>query len=343
MNGAQTSPENECFFIAPIGDEQSEIRRRSDLVLKYIVQPAVAELGLTAIRGDELAIPGQITLHVIDHILHARAVVADLTGRNANVFYELAVRHATKLPVALIVANDDPPLPFDIAQMNVIRFDHTNLESADLCRQALVAHLQAGFNGAVDSPIALMVELIAARSIDRRLEEFLEEVVQRFQAQATASSRMVLEEILNKSNLPAEIKADTAQGIGSAIEEAVGRVVEETKEDAFIEIDATPLLGRFVQPFLISYDNDRLVANFLNEIWYRLKDHTPLPAHKYGEAWVLQDAEAGTALYEMGRAWAKRETGRGLDYRPMEMAGLRRGMRLRAIRVPPFKGEGGSK
>src|SRR5687767_2653966 len=93
---------DECFFIAPIGSEGSDERRRSDGVLQFIVAPAVGELGLTALRADRIAKPGQITLQVIDHLLKAKAAVADLTYQNANVYYELAVRHTANLPVVLI-------------------------------------------------------------------------------------------------------------------------------------------------------------------------------------------------------------------------------------------------
>jgi hypothetical protein len=168
--------DNECFFIAPIGEEGSEIRHRSDGVLKFIVSHAAEELGLTAIRADQLAAPGQITLQVIDHVLQAKAAVADLTGRNPNVFYELAVRHSARLPVALIVASDDEPLPFDIAQMRVIRFDHRDLESADQCRQAIVAHLREAIDGAVDSPIGASIDLRAlggGNRVERSIAEIL--------------------------------------------------------------------------------------------------------------------------------------------------------------------------
>jgi hypothetical protein len=74
--------EQECFFIAPIGKDGSEERNRSDGVLEFIVARAAQELGLRAVRADQLAEPGQITLQVIEHVLGAKAAVADLTSRN---------------------------------------------------------------------------------------------------------------------------------------------------------------------------------------------------------------------------------------------------------------------
>jgi len=163
MTDGAASLDTECFFIAPIGKEGTPERNRSDGILEFIVARAAQELGLTAIRGDQISEPGQITLQVIDHVLGAKAAVADLTYVNPNVFYELAVRHTARLPTALI-AEKGCDLPFDIAQMRTIFFDHTDLRSADSCRIAIVAQLREALDkGTVDSPIATSVDVRALR------------------------------------------------------------------------------------------------------------------------------------------------------------------------------------
>jgi hypothetical protein len=146
-------------------------------VLDFIIRPAAEDLGLQAIRADELAEPGQITLQIIEHVLRARALVADLTGSNPNVFYELAVRNAARLPVALI-AQEGEPLPFDTAQMRTIFFDDHDLASATACRRQIVAHLQRAFDGAVDSPIATAINLQALEG-GNRTEQALADLVTR--------------------------------------------------------------------------------------------------------------------------------------------------------------------
>jgi hypothetical protein len=162
--------DKECFVISPFGSEGSPERERADDVLEFIIGRAAEELGLTAVRADQLAEPGQITLQVIDHVLGARAAVADLTGLSPNVFYELAVRHTARLPVALIAENDCE-LPFDIAQMRTIFFDSTRLKSSDKCRRDIVAHLRRALDhGAVDSPIATSADVraLAGGSVTER-------------------------------------------------------------------------------------------------------------------------------------------------------------------------------
>ena len=73
-----------CFVIAPIGEPESDTRKRSDQVLQYIIRPAVESFGYKAVRADKIADPGIITNQIIRHIINDPLVIADLTGQNAN-------------------------------------------------------------------------------------------------------------------------------------------------------------------------------------------------------------------------------------------------------------------
>lgn len=115
-----------CFFVAPIGDENTEMRLHSDLILASLVEPAIEELELGVVRADGIDRPGVITAQVIEHIAKARLVVADLSFHNPNVFYELALRHATGKPTVHLIRAQDR-IPFDIDQFRTIRIDTTDL------------------------------------------------------------------------------------------------------------------------------------------------------------------------------------------------------------------------
>lgn len=71
-----------CFVISPIGDPDSATRKRADQVLKHIVGPAAESCDYTALRADEIDTPGMITSQVIQHVVNATLVIADLTERN---------------------------------------------------------------------------------------------------------------------------------------------------------------------------------------------------------------------------------------------------------------------
>ena len=108
-----------CFYITPIGDPGSEQRRHSDFMMEYIIQPAVKEFGLKVIRADQMSKPGMIGKQVIEHILRSRLGVADLSFHNPNVFYELCLRHTTRLPTVQLKREIDS-IPFDLNQYRTI-------------------------------------------------------------------------------------------------------------------------------------------------------------------------------------------------------------------------------
>jgi hypothetical protein len=114
-----------CFFISPIGEDDSPERDRANDVLDLIVTPALRRCNyqLPPIRADQLPNPGRITRQIVEHLLNADLVVADLTDHNPNVFYELAVRHASKKPVVQIIHRKSK-LPFDVANQRTIFYNH---------------------------------------------------------------------------------------------------------------------------------------------------------------------------------------------------------------------------
>ncbi len=67
-----------------------------------------------------------ITSNVIEHIKRAKLVIADLSMQNPNVFYEIALRHACRLPIVQIRQKGEK-LPFDVGQINTIEIDNTSL------------------------------------------------------------------------------------------------------------------------------------------------------------------------------------------------------------------------
>lgn len=128
MTSEHAQFESTCFYIAPIGDEGSEPRKHSDLFLGSIVEPALEQFQLKVIRADAIDKPGIITRQIIDYIMRSRLVIADLSFHNPNVFYELALRHAVKLPIVQLIRTVDR-VPFDVGQMRTIQIDTTDIYS----------------------------------------------------------------------------------------------------------------------------------------------------------------------------------------------------------------------
>jgi hypothetical protein len=155
-----TDLSNVCFFISPIGSDDSPERKHADLVLGSLVEPALEALNLRLVRADKISKPGLITAQVVDHIVRAPLVVADLSFGNPNVFYELALRHASRRPVIQIIRSADR-LPFDVGQFRTVTIDMTDIFSlvpridsyrAEIARQCRAALDESG---PVDSPLSL--------------------------------------------------------------------------------------------------------------------------------------------------------------------------------------------
>lgn len=171
-----------CFVIAPIGADASVERVRSDQVLKHIIEPSARDCGYEPIRADKISEPGLITSQVIQHIVDDPLVIADLTGRNPNVFYELALRHAIKKPVVLIIHATET-IPFDVAGSRTVHVDHHDLDSVAKAREEIVRQIRAGEKNPsdVDNPISVALDLQSLRKSDNPLEKSNAEIIMMLQ------------------------------------------------------------------------------------------------------------------------------------------------------------------
>lgn len=85
----------------------------------YGIRGAAEKLGLKCSRADEIEHNHEVIKEVVDNIKRSRFVVAELTSRNPNVFYELGWAHALERE-PILIARDGSDLPFDVAHVNTI-------------------------------------------------------------------------------------------------------------------------------------------------------------------------------------------------------------------------------
>jgi hypothetical protein len=132
-----------CFVIGPIGSPDSDDRKRADALLKHIVKKVLeaAPFEMMVTRADDMG-PGLITQQILEQVINADLVIADLTNRNGNALYELAVRHVTKKPVVHMILTGQT-LPFDIGHQRAISFDTENLDAAEQAKEDLKKHVDA--------------------------------------------------------------------------------------------------------------------------------------------------------------------------------------------------------
>ena len=168
-------PKKTCFIIGPIDDPETEARKRADALLKYIIKEVLEKppFDMTVDRADEMQKPGLIPGQVIERVVNADLVVADLAdSTNPNVFYELALRHVSQKPVVHMLL-ENQKLPFDIAPQRTIYYNTTSLASADQAKKDLAEHAAAVLANpdSADNPISaalLTLKLLGSRDKDEQ-------------------------------------------------------------------------------------------------------------------------------------------------------------------------------
>src|SRR5262245_42169646 len=83
-------------------------------------------------RADEPIIQGHIVRDIMQYLYQADLVIADLTGLNPNVFYELAIAHALRKPHFLITQDDPNNLPFDLKSYRVLQYSYHHKQVDEL-------------------------------------------------------------------------------------------------------------------------------------------------------------------------------------------------------------------
>lgn len=86
------------------------------------IQKACKYIGFRAVKGDEEFIKGDIFSYILENILRSRMVIANINGRNPNVFYELGIAQAIGKPTILISKNLHE-IPFDLKSQNIILYN----------------------------------------------------------------------------------------------------------------------------------------------------------------------------------------------------------------------------
>ena len=115
----QTLASDTCFVVMPFEAPQGDYYAK-------IYEPAIQKAGLTPVRADtEIFGSGKIMDQIWAGINEAKVLVAELTTRNANVFYELGLAHALEKPVVLVSSNEDD-VPFDLHHIRVIYYELTD-------------------------------------------------------------------------------------------------------------------------------------------------------------------------------------------------------------------------
>lgn len=165
--GGSASPTGQhplCFVLMPFGQKPSVGGATIDFdaVYKDLIAPAIKQAGLEPLRADEEMTGGVIHKPMFERLILCEFAVADLTTANANVFYELGVRHAVRpWSTVLLFAEGGTQLPFDVAPLRAIPYRlSADGKPADpgAVTPVIAQRLAQARSADTDSPIFQLVE-----------------------------------------------------------------------------------------------------------------------------------------------------------------------------------------
>jgi tetratricopeptide (TPR) repeat protein len=139
-----------------------------DAVYAELIRPAIEESGLESLRADEEVAGGIIHKPMFERLILCQYAVADLTTANANVFYELGVRHAVRPWSTVSIYAEGGRLPFDVQPVRAVPYKLSpdgkpqNVEADKKVIMSRLADAQATAaedpKSRTDSPIFQLVE-----------------------------------------------------------------------------------------------------------------------------------------------------------------------------------------
>lgn len=127
-------PKDACFVLMPFGGWLDDY-------YETIYKPAIESAGLEAHRADDLFRPSTIVNDIWSYTKRSKLLLADLSGKNPNVFYELGLAHALAKPVILVAESMDE-IPFDLRALRIIVYDKNSPDWGRVLREKITSSMK---------------------------------------------------------------------------------------------------------------------------------------------------------------------------------------------------------
>ena len=166
------------FFISPIGEEGSEIRRHFNDV-KLIIEVCALQLGYEFVSPELTDSPVDLHTQIFENLEKSDIVVADIAFNNPNVFYELTIRMALNKPV-VIVQSLKNNIPFDISGLSVIRFDWSDSDKRESVKEKIKSQIKSfNENKQSSNRVAELIkrnQIIINETVKEKIDKEIEEL-----------------------------------------------------------------------------------------------------------------------------------------------------------------------
>ncbi len=238
----------------PFGKKSDEMGFEIDFDAVYndLIKPAINEVGLEPIRADEEQAGGIIHKSMFERLLFCDYAVADLTTTNANVYYELGIRHAYRPRSTVLLYAEGRRLPFDTALLRTLPYVLANdgkPQNPDSFKKILIEQLNEAkkvtvqdLGEVVDSPIFQLIEgYPKPKPIDHSKTDVFRE-----QVQYSNDAKQRLTEIREDQNKKSQEKVEALK----AIEKELGNIEDVESGiviDLFLSYRAVAAWGNMIE------------------------------------------------------------------------------------------------
>lgn len=171
-----------CFVLMPFGKKPDPAGKVIDFdrVFEKVIHPAIISAGLEPLRADQEMVGGIIHKAMFERLILCDYAVADLTTANANVFYELGIRHAVRPFTTIAIFEEGSRLPFDVAPMRAIpyRLDRRGSPvAAEETSKSIGKRLVEARKAILDSPVFQLVDCMNPPYLDHEKTDIFRETV----------------------------------------------------------------------------------------------------------------------------------------------------------------------
>jgi tetratricopeptide (TPR) repeat protein len=174
-----------CFILMPFGKKPNTDGSPIDFdrVYEDLIAPAILDAGLQPLRADQETAGGIIHKPMFERLILCQFAVADLTLANANVYYELGVRHAFRPWSTIQIVAEGSRLPFDVQMLRTISYrlgsdGVPDTATADRARNMIATFLSEARKGIKDSPIFQLLDNVKEPILDHEKTDVFREQIE---------------------------------------------------------------------------------------------------------------------------------------------------------------------
>ncbi|MDF0480254.1 hypothetical protein OL233_08155 [Vagococcus sp. PNs007] len=207
--------EKKCFFITPIGSEDSNDYRKLTALVENVLNRVLEKFDYEIIIAHTINSIGSIGDQVFYNILNADLIISNITGLNPNVMYETAVAHSFGKPT-IMISEKSTKLPFDLIGDRTIFFDDSIEGTGKLIFELenKIKLINSDENSDIDNPIvrvlgkkAVEEDLVGRTDDSSRMIKLLMDIEQKLDKQ----SHLIVNKNMGKNNV-SSIKKVTSDG-----------------------------------------------------------------------------------------------------------------------------------